>query len=473
MFGAAFILTLITLLGLVAGFAREWLLVAHWGAGARTDAFVIALFIPEAVRSVLGGGLFASAGLALWQQQAEEPHRRHWFSQVHQVLMLGTVILSALVCLGAPWLVQGMAPGLSAEARTETANALRVLAWALPGMVAQAWWVLPDQSQGRFLTSGLGSLAYNLPAVAMLAWRGQAANEVELSLAFVLGSLIMAAMAFPGAWVAGLRPVSWRGAGGACGALFTRLAPLLGSAAASQGVTLLERVVASYLGEGVVTALNLARKLVNLPLIALQALNQVLLSRMSRHDADRLHLLKRGLMAVTVFSLPAALGLMLSAPALVRLLFPKVQGTETVVLLLAGYAAVLIPASWNTLLARYHYAEGDTRGPMLADWQGQVVQALCLAPLAWAAGAAGIVWAFLMGALLTGRALIREAPLNQGLGLQRQGLISLLTLATAWCLLRPLMADAPVWRLAEAATLSVLACGALALAWRTHLIPKH
>jgi murein biosynthesis integral membrane protein MurJ len=473
MFGAAFILTLITLLGLVAGFAREWLLVAHWGAGARTDAFVIALFIPEAVRSVLGGGLFASAGLALWQQQAEEPHRRHWFSQVHQVLMLGTVILSALVCLGAPWLVQGMAPGLSAEARTETANALRVLAWTLPGMVAQAWWVLPDQSQGRFLTSGLGSLAYNLPAVAMLAWRGQAANEVELSLAFVLGSLIMAAMAFPGAWVAGLRPVSWRGAGGACGALFTRLAPLLGSAAASQGVTLLERVVASYLGEGVVTALNLARKLVNLPLIALQALNQVLLSRMSRHDADRLHLLKRGLMAVTVFSLPAALGLMLSAPALVRLLFPKVQGTETVVLLLAGYAAVLIPASWNTLLARYHYAEGDTRGPMLADWQGQVVQALCLAPLAWAAGAAGIVWAFLMGALLTGRALIREAPLNQGLGLQRQGLISLLTLATAWCLLRPLMADAPVWRLAEAATLSVLACGALALAWRTHLIPKH
>jgi peptidoglycan biosynthesis protein MviN/MurJ (putative lipid II flippase) len=473
MFGAAFFLTLITLLGLVAGFAREWLLVAHWGAGARTDAFVIALFIPEAVRSVLGGGLFASAGLAMWQQQADEARRRHWFSQVHQVLMLGSVALSALVCLGAPWLVQGMAPGLSADARTETANALRVLAWALPGMVAQAWWVLPDQAQGRFLTSGLGSLAYNLPAVTMLAWRGQAASEVELSLAFVAGSLIMAAMAFPGAWAAGLRPVSWQGAGGACGALFTRLAPLLGSAAASQGVVLLERVVASYLGEGVVTALNLARKLVNLPLIALQALNQVLLSRMSRHDADRLHLLKRGLLAVTVFSLPAALGLMLSAPALVRLLFPKVQGTETVVLLLAGYAAVLIPASWNTLLARYHYAEGDTRGPMLADWQGQVVQALSLAPLAWAAGATGIVWAFLLGALLTGRALCREAPLNQGLGMGQQALVSLLALAAGWWLVRPLMADAPMWRLAEAAALSVLACGALALAWRAQLIKKH
>jgi polysaccharide biosynthesis protein PslK len=473
MIGAAFILTLITLLGLVAGFAREWLLVAHWGAGARTDAFVIALFIPEAVRTVLSGGLFASAGLALWRQQGDDLHRRHWFSQIHQVLMLGTVFLSALVCLGAPWLVQGMAPGLSAEARTDTANALRVLAWSLPGMVAQAWWVLPAQAQGRFLTAGLGSLAYNLPAVAVLAWRGQAATEVELSLAFVGGSLLMACMAWPEAWAAGLRPVSWQGAVAACRELFTRLAPLLGSAAASQGMQLLERIVASYLGEGVVTALNLARKLINLPLIALQSLNQVLLSRMSRQDANRLHLLRRGLVAVTVFSLPAALGLMLSAPALVSLLFPNVQGTHTVVVLLAGYAAVLIPASWNTLLARYHYAEGDTRGPMLADWQGQVVQALCLAPLAWAAGATGIVWAFLLGAVLTGRALCREAPLSQGLGLARQALVSLLALAAAWWLVRPLMADAPLWRLAEAAALSALVCAALALAWRHQLIKKH
>lgn len=35
-----------------------------------------------------------------------------------------------------------------------------------------------------------------------------------------------------------------------------------------QGLTLLERMMASYLGEGVVTAVNRARKLINLPLIA-------------------------------------------------------------------------------------------------------------------------------------------------------------------------------------------------------------
>ena len=47
MLGAASLLTLVTLGGLVAGFAREWLLVASWGARARTDC--AAQLAPEVV----------------------------------------------------------------------------------------------------------------------------------------------------------------------------------------------------------------------------------------------------------------------------------------------------------------------------------------------------------------------------------------------------------------------------------------
>ncbi|MCH2242491.1 MAG: hypothetical protein MK041_11315, partial [Aquabacterium sp.] len=67
MFGATALLTLVTLTGLAAGFAREWLLVASWGAGARTDGFLVAMFLPEALRAVLAAGVLSSAGLSLWQ----------------------------------------------------------------------------------------------------------------------------------------------------------------------------------------------------------------------------------------------------------------------------------------------------------------------------------------------------------------------------------------------------------------------
>lgn len=454
MLGAASLLTLVTLAGLVAGFAREWLLVANWGAGARTDAFVIAMFLPEAVRSMLAAGLLTSSALALWQARTPA-QRAQWFSQLSMVLGLASVALAALISLASPWLVHLMGPGLSAAQQSDTVGALHILAWSLPGLVLQAWWAVPRQAAGHFLLAGMGSLLYNLPAMLYLLWQRQQSQEAMLSWAFVAGSLAMGLVMLPSAVQGGLRLVSLRGSRAALAELGRKLAPLLGSAVAGQGLTLLERMVASYLGEGVVTAVNLARKLINLPLIALQSLNQVLLSLMSRSESERLTLLKRGLAAVTVVSLPAAVGLMLGAPALVGMLFPKVQGTAVVVPLLAGYAAVLVLASWNTLLARYHYAEGDTRGPVVAELRGSLLQALVLAPLAWVSGSLGIVWALLAGTLLTGRYLLRAPGLQQGLGLVPQALASATWLIVAWWGLKPWLSQGVWWQLGEASVVGV------------------
>ncbi|MBI5925135.1 MAG: oligosaccharide flippase family protein [Aquabacterium sp.] len=462
MLGAASLLTLVTLAGLVAGFAREWLLVASWGAGARTDAFVIAMFIPEAVRSMLAAGLLTSSALTLWQQRAAT-ERAHWFSQLSQVLGLGGFGLAALISLGSPWLVHLMGPGLATEPLAHTVSALHILAWSLPGLVLQAWWAVPRQAAGHFLLAGMGSLLYNLPAMLYLWWCGPQAQEDALSWAFVSGSLTMGLVMLPSALRSGLRPVSLRGSAGAFAELGHKLAPLLGSAMAGQGLTLLERIVASYLGEGVVSAVNLARKLINLPLIALQSLNQVLLSLMSRSESERVALLRKGLAAVTVVSLPASLGLMLGAPALVSLLFPKVQGAEVVVPLLAGYAAVLVLASWNTLLARFHYAEGDTRGPVVAELRGSLLQALALPPLAWLAGSLGIVWALLLGTLLTGQLLLRVPALKRGLGLVPQALVCALWLMAAWWGIKPWLSQQIVWQLMQAAVVGSLCLIVMAL----------
>lgn len=463
MLGVASLLTLVTLAGLVAGFAREWLLVASWGAGARTDAFVIAMFLPEAVRTMLAAGLLTSSGMALWQGR-DPAGRARWFSEVSWGLGLGALAVAAFVAWAAPTLVHLMGPGLSPAQMASTVSALRVLIWSLPAMVWQAWWAMPRQAAGQFLLAGTGSLLYNLPALVYLALEGHRADEVGLAWAFVGGSLAMMLVMLPSAWHTGMRWASPSGWWAAISPLGRQLAPLLGSALAGQGLTLLERIVASYLGEGVVTAVNLARKLINLPLIALQSLNQVLLSLMSRHAVQRVTLLRKGLASVTVFSLPAAVGLMLGAPALVSMLFPKVQGTTVVVPLLAGYAAILVLAGWNTLLARYHYAEGDTRGPVVAELQGNALQAAVLVPLAWASGSTGIVWALLAGTLWTGRRLVDAPGLRGGLGLLPQAGASAVLLTAIWWGLRPLMSVQPHWQLLEAAV-GALLCLALMAAW--------
>lgn len=463
MLGAASLLTVVTLAGLVAGFAREWLLVAHWGAGARTDAFLIAMFLPEAVRTMLAAGVLSSAAMSLWRGRGAQ-QQAAWLGQMTAAFGLMGVGLSLLLFLGAAPLVHLMGPGLTAPQQLAAQSAFAGLVWSLPGLLLQALWAVPLQAQGRFLLAGWGSLLYNLPGIVYLVVRRDQATESGLATAFVAGSWAMALVMAPAVWREGLRLGQLRWATAPLLELGRQLAPLLGSAFAGQGLLLLERIAASYLGEGVVTVLNLARKLVNLPLMALMSLNQVLLSLMSRTAAPRVALLKRGMATVTMVSLPAAIGLMLAAPALVALLFPKVQGAALLAPILGGYAAMLVLAGWITMLARYNYAEGDTRLPLRCELWGAAVQAVTLPPLAWAWGAPGIVLSLLLSLSLTGWLLVRRNGLQGQLGLLPQGVVSLALLAVAGFGALPHLSEDVVLRLLQATAAGAL-CLLLLAAW--------
>ena len=305
MLGSAFWLTLATLLGLCLGFAREWLLVASWGAGERSDAFLIALFLPEALRMSLAGGVLSAAALPLFLERQGE-RRLDWLAAILPALLGIAVALSLLLLAAAPWLVRLLGPGLAETASAQAAANLRVLAWCVPGLMLHALFSIPLQAAERFVLAGLGSLLFNLPPVLYLALHGQASQPEQLALACLLGSLLMPLVLLPSLWIEGWRPWHWRLSGVELGELGGRIAPLLLSNAASQGLALVERLVASLLGEGAVTWVNLARKLMNLPLIALMSLNQVLLGMMSRRQGgERLALLRRGLETASLLTLPA------------------------------------------------------------------------------------------------------------------------------------------------------------------------
>lgn len=397
MLGSAFWLTLATLLGLCLGFAREWLLVASWGAGERSDAFLIALFLPEALRMSLAGGVLSAAALPLFLERQGE-RRLDWLAAILPALLGIAVALSLLLLAAAPWLVRLLGPGLAETASAQAAANLRILAWCVPGLMLHALFSIPLQAAERFVLAGLGSLLFNLPPVLYLALHGQASQPEQLALACLLGSLLMPLVLLPSLWIEGWRPWRWRLSGVELGELGGRIAPLLLSNAASQGLALVERLVASLLGEGAVTWVNLARKLMNLPLIALMSLNQVLLGMMSRRQGgERLALLRRGLETASLLTLPAGVGLVAAAPGLVALLLPQQTAGSPLPALLAWFAVPLVFGAWNALLARYAYAAGDTRLPLRCELLGSALNAALLAVLPLIFGLPGIPLAALGG----------------------------------------------------------------------------
>lgn len=468
MFGSTLLLTLATLAGLVAGFAREWLIVSAWGAGNRSDAFLVAAFIPEALRMTLAAGILAAAALPLYQER--DGQRQHlWLSGLWPRLLVFALMVYAALALGAPLWIHLVGAGLDDTAQAEAAVNLRLLAACVPGLLLHALFSIPLQARQRFVLAGLGSLLFNLPPVLYLLFYGPTSLSSGLSLAFVAGSLLMCASLLPSAWHVGWRPWQVQGEAGAGRELMTRIGPLLTSNLASQGLALVERLVASYLGEGVVTWVNLARKLINLPLIALMSLNQVLLGLMSgKQGEQRLVLLRRGLDAATLLSLPAAVGLVGASPALIHLLLPAQSIDDPLPALLAWFAISLVFGAWNAMLARFAYAAGNTRTPLHCELLGSLLNALLLAALPVLFGLTAIPLAALGGVILTNLLLMQRQQLLTILGWPLRWGLSAVSLTLAAVLLHPLTNS--WWQLGLSSAAGVLLLAMLGLwlkPWRT------
>ncbi len=443
MFRATLWLTLATLAGLALGFGREWLLVDAWGAGARTDAFLVGMFLPEAIRMTLAAGLLSSAALPLLQQVSGEGRPRWLSSQVVNLLLLGGVI-AAVLAVGASLWVRMIGPGLSVAAQHDAAGSLTLLAATIPLLLLHALAAVVGQAHERFLLAGLGSFLYNLPAVLLLLLQRAATDERTLSLAFVLGAVLMLVSVLPLLWRGGWRPWRWHWQWREVSLLYRRLGPLLASAGASQGLVLIERICASFLGEGAITVVNLARKLVNLPLVALMSLNQVVLARMTRladNPQARRAALWIGLLATAALTVPAAAGLIGAAPTLVALLLPAGMAQGPLPMLLAWFACVIVFGAWNALLARYAYAAGDTVLPMRCELIGSAVNALALLLVPLFTGIAGIAWAALAGCIVTALLFLWRYRLLGETTVLRLPLLAIAALLVAALLLYPLGAS--------------------------------
>lgn len=438
MFNSTLWLTLATLAGLALGFAREWLLVANWGAGARSDAFLVALFLPEALRMTLAAGLLSAAALPLYQQR-DKLQQQRWLNGLTPWLLFSALALSALLAAAAPLWSRLIGPGLDTPSQLMATDSLRLLALCAPGFILHAWLSIPLQATERFVLAGLGSLLFNLPPVLWLSLHGSATAANDLALACVAGSLLMPLVLLIPSLRLGWRPLAWQGETGAGTQLLRQIGPLLASNAASQGLALLERLAASFLGEGAVTWVNLARKLINLPLIALMALNQVLLGMMSaRAGHERLPLLRRGLDASTLLTLPAAFGLIAASPALVQLLLPAGSSAGPLPHLLAWFAVPLVFGAWNAMLARYAYAGADTRLPLRCELAGSALNAALLAALPGLLGLTGIALAALAGVVLTSLLLLHRQGLLGSLNWPAQWSVCIALLALAALTLHPI-----------------------------------
>lgn len=436
----------LTLLSRVLGFLRDLGIAAVLGAGVAADAFFVAFKLANMLRRLFAEGAFNAGFVPLFARTLEQEGAAaarafagHTFSAM--ALILGALVLAAELAM--PLLVRllatGFEPGSERYALAVELSRLTFPYLAAISLAALLSGVL--NGLGRFAAAAFAPVLLNLVlllALALAVLRGSSAAHL-LALGVLVAGFVQLALVFLAAARAGFALVP-RLPRGRERTRLRRLWQLVLPGAFGAGVYQLNLVIdtwfASHLPTGSISYLFYADRLVQLPLglvgVALGTALLPLLARQlragreeaARHNFDRA--LELGLFA----SLPAAVGLVLLAEPIVRVLFERgafgPPETTATAAALSAFALGLPAFVLVKVLATGFFAREDTRTPVAVaavcllanilfilltiDHWGHVSIALATALSNWLN--AGLLAAILMrrGAFAPGPQLRRKLP---------------------------------------------------------------
>jgi putative peptidoglycan lipid II flippase len=416
-----------TLLSRVIGLVRDIVIAVVFGAGMATDAFFVAFRIPNFFRRIFAEGAFAQAFVpVLADYKTKKTHQevRELIANTAGLLSLVLCVLTLLAIVFSHQAVWLFAPGFS-ESSEKMQLAGSMLGWTFPylpclALVALCGAVLntyqhfsmpafaPVLLNVCMIAAALG-LAPLLPQPIMaLAWGVLAAGILQLLIQLpALKSKQLLVWPRLNYHHPGVKRIA------------ILMVPAIFGASITQINLLFNSIMASFLGEGSVSWLYYADRLMELPLgVFGVAIGTVLLPKLSQDHVEASphafsQTLDWSLRWVLLIGIPAALALVvLSAPIMASLFFYKnfeQQDVLQAARALQAYGPAIAAFMMIKVLAPGFYARQDLKTPVHVGIYAVVmnvvvslslIQTLAHVGLAYATSAAALFNAASLGWLL-------------------------------------------------------------------------
>jgi putative peptidoglycan lipid II flippase len=379
----------------VLGLIREMVIAALFGASRNMDAFLTAFRAPNMLRDLFAEGALSTAFVTTFSRRIATEGEQSAWRLASKVATLTLVFMSAITLLGiffAPAVIGILAPGFPAEKAALTILLTRImfpfillvsLAALIMGMLnAKNVFGVPAMASSFFNIGAIvGGVALCYWLDPQTNWRHPHFGErglVGLALGTLIGGLLQLLVQLPSASHAGFRfrfDFNWRDPG--VRTILALMGPATIAASAVQVNVAVNSGFASTLGNGPITWLNIAFRLMQLPLgvfgvaVATVALPLVSRSAALGNTQEFRGALAHSMRLVMLLTIPSAIGLIILAEPIVRLIyqhgrFTADATTQTAAALrfyaigLAGYAGVKV-------LAPAFYAINKRHLPMIVS----------------------------------------------------------------------------------------------------------
>lgn len=374
----------------VLGLIREQVFAALFGAGYAMDAFVAAFRAPNLLRDLFAEGALSTAFVTTFSKKiASEGDESAWLL-ARKVATLTVVFMSAVTLLGViftPVLMnQVLARGFPPEKADLAIYLARImfpfillvsLSALVMGMLNAKNVFGPPAMASSFFNLGsiLGGAGLGYWMDPEFGWR----SLIGLSIGTLIGGLLQLTVQLPSLWKVGFRfrpNFRWRDPG--VRMVLQLMAPAVIAASAVQVNVMVNGMFASYLGNGPMSWLNYAFRLMQLPIgvfgVAVGTVTLPLVSKYAAtEDSDRFRsTLGHGMRLAFVLTIPCAVGLMTFAEPIISLLFQRRAFDNWDMIQTAGalrfYAVGLVAYSGIKVLAPAFYAIDKRWAPMLVSF---------------------------------------------------------------------------------------------------------
>lgn len=381
----------------VLGLVREMLFAGLFGGSRWMDCFYLAFKVPNLLRDLFAEGALSQAFVTTFSKKLKAEGEKPAWELANKMMTLAAVFMSAVTLLGiaaAPWIVDfltslsrsGSAPrSYNPEEIELTVTMVRVM-YPFILLVSLAALVMGMlNARNVFGMPALSSCFFNLGSMAGGAaigwWMDPSWGKDSLigfSIGVVIGGLAQLVCQFPALRRVGYRFAAdfrWRDSG------VRRILRLMGPAVVAASVVQVNVVInamfAYGVGEGAVSWLSYAFRLMQLPIgvfgVAVATVTLPALSRAALDGigADFKPTLAKGLRLVAFLVLPSTIGLVLLAGPIVSVLYERGQfdanDREMTAAALRAYGCGLVFYAWLKVLQPAFYAIEKRWLPMMVS----------------------------------------------------------------------------------------------------------
>ncbi len=353
------------------GFIREIIIAHRFGTSAEYDAYLVAISIPIALYVLINGTL-TNYFLPRYTRAIKSEQTMSvlaLLSGEYLIALAGSVVAAILVALAAPQIISLIAPGIDGYFRDQailfTRLSTAVIILSVIESIARA--VL--HARKRFVVPALAPIINSLILITAILVLSGKLSTLAILIGLVAGHMAQAALIYIPYRRVGLGTESSAAPSGRQLRIFTvTVFTILVIEASAQVYAVIDRYFASFMGDGIISALGYAYIVMMLPVNLLAyalstAIYPYLSDAFAENDSARSgYLLTRGLCVALVMGIPAAIFLFLFAEPLIILLFRRgAFDSQSVILtsnLLMAFAPGLAGQFLIWILARACYAAG-------------------------------------------------------------------------------------------------------------------